>query len=223
MIIIESGENLHVKADAAAATTEPVWTLGFVSATGAAYNQATSSTGSLTGATNVAVLTGTALEQKRVMLLTVFNVDTATRIITVSRDSFTIFKASLLPGWSCQYEAGSGWTVYDADGKRQTVGSPGAAGTNGSNGALTVTEVEIDFGAVPVYEALFTVVNGSITAGSKLIAVQSGAAATGRDADENEFDSLIITCKPGSGQFTAQVRAFPGPVSGKYKINYQFS
>jgi hypothetical protein len=82
------------------------------------------------------------------------------------------------------------------------------------------TVVEIDFGSTPVKGKKFTIVDASVIATTNVIASQSGLAATGRQADENEMDALICRVTPGTGQFTLYVEAYPGPVSGKYKIQY---
>jgi hypothetical protein len=84
-----------------------------------------------------------------------------------------------------------------------------------------VTEAEIDFGTTSAaFEGTFTITDANITPSSMIVAVQSGKAATGKDQDENEMDSLILHALAGSGQFTLYALAKPGPVTGKFKINY---
>jgi hypothetical protein len=224
MIIVENTEVLQILTDATAATTEPSWLVGSVSANGATFLQATSDSGATTGTTAVDMITGVASTQIRVMSISIYNRDSATRTITVRRStSVIIFKAPIVANGCLQYEAGKGWMVYDASGVLQFTGTPGADGVDGADGALTVTEAEVDFGSVPVYEKSITVVDAGVSSTSKLVITQSGKAATDRDADENTMDFLILNATPGTGQFTLNARAAPGPVTGKYKINYQFS
>ncbi len=86
---------------------------------------------------------------------------------------------------------------------------------------LTVTEVELDFGSAPVDSMSFLVVDAAVTATSKITISQSGAAATGRDADESEMDPIAASATPGVGQVTVMCTALKGRVVGKYKFNYQ--
>lgn len=183
------------------------------------------------GTTNVTCVDSpSGTEAVQVNQLTFNNVDTVDHTLIVEFYNGTtatkVRSAIDLPvGYTVEYTATSGrWITYNADGRE--VGSAGIAGSNGTDGAdgaLTVTEVEIDFGSVPVREKHFTITDAGVSATSKIIAVQSGKAATGRDADENEMDALVFNCKPETGQFVLNAFAIPGPVTGKYKVNYQFS
>jgi hypothetical protein len=80
--------------------------------------------------------------------------------------------------------------------------------------------VEIDFGTVGVAEKTFTIVDAEITTSSVISAFQSGAAATGRDSDENEMDKLFVSAIANNGSLTLYTSCYPNVVSGKYKINY---
>lgn len=177
---------------------------------------------------DVDVVSSPAASTQRVIdFINVFNADTASTTASVKLSSsglsYMLWKGSLEQGERLEYENGKGWTVSNASGVVKYVGATGASGANGSNGALSVTEVEVDFGATPVFEKQITVIDAGVSASSKIIASQSGKAATGKQSDENEMDFLILNCTPGSGQFTLNCRAIPGPVSGLQKINYQFS
>lgn len=88
------------------------------------------------------------------------------------------------------------------------------------SGSSTVTEIEIDFGSSPTRTKKFTVVDAGVSASSKLVITQSGHAATGRQADENEMDPILFSGTPASGQFTLIANALTGPVAGKYRANY---
>ena len=58
------------------------------------------------------------------------------------------------------------------------------------------------------------------TAASKIVATQSGKAATGRSADENEMDVLSLRAVPAAGSFTLFADVLTGRANGKFKINY---
>lgn len=186
--------------------------------------------GRTNGVTDVTIVTSpTATDSIQVKTIWVLNTDTVTHTVTIEfYDGVTATTkkvATLQAGQALEYTEESGrWIVYAASGQPiGETGANGADGANGANGALTVTETEIDFGVVPVREKQFTITDAGVSATSKIIAVQSGKAATGRDADENEMDALILNCKPATGQFVLNAFAMPGPVTGKYKVNYQFS
>ncbi len=90
-----------------------------------------------------------------------------------------------------------------------------------TGGGANIAEVELDFGAQAVSEKVFTVTDATVSATSKVVAKQSGKAATGRQADENEFDVISLVSSPGAGQFTVYARCLTGLVQGKYKMVYQ--
>lgn len=100
------------------------------------------------------------------------------------------------------------------------------AGDTISGASATITQVEVDFGATPVPEATFTVVDAVTTAASNIIASVAYAAPTGKDLDELEMDDLIIRAGYNgvAGQFDMFIRpADGGYVHDKYKINYLIS
>ena len=106
---------------------------------------------------------------------------------------------------------GAGVTVSDAGGK--TVVS--VAGGGGS-----WTEVEIDFGAAPVYGAEFTITDAAISAASKVQVLPCGKAATGRTADDWAWDGAAFAANPGAGSATCYAQFLPGPIVGKRKVQY---
>lgn len=87
-------------------------------------------------------------------------------------------------------------------------------------GGGSVSVCEVDFGATAARSRRFTVVDAAITATSKLIVAQSGIAATGKAADENEIDALVARATPNAGSMTVYVDALHGFLRGKYKLNY---
>jgi hypothetical protein len=88
-------------------------------------------------------------------------------------------------------------------------------------GSTNIKQAEVDFGATPIAEQTFTVIDAEVSDTSQLIARQAYEAATGKDLDENEMDSLDIQCAPASGQFTLYIRSTDGSyLHDKFKINY---
>jgi len=92
---------------------------------------------------------------------------------------------------------------------------------SGGGGGAVLTEAEVDFGAAAVREKKFILTNGSVTATSQILVAQSGKAATGRSADENEMDLLHLRAVPAAGSFTLYAACLTGRVSGKFKVSYQ--
>jgi len=230
MNITEITDIIQAYSDATATTTEP--TVFCCSKTLAVSTTKTVAglvreTATLDGTLPVQIVDNpSAGLQKQISNIVIHNVDTVTHTIYLQffdgTDTWPIYHCELLTNEQAIYSNGA-WSKYDSNGNIVTVGEAGAAGTDGSDGALTVTEVEIDFGGTPVFEKQITVTDAGVSASSKIIATQSGKAATGKDADENQMDFLLMNCTPASGQFVINAKAIPGPVSGLYKINYQFS
>lgn len=104
------------------------------------------------------------------------------------------------------------------------VGNSSGGGVLVSNyalaGSVTVYETEIDFGSTSSNSRKFTITDANVNTSSKVIAVQSAKAATGRKADENELTDLICSVDPKSGSFDLFVKCTNGLAHGKYKINY---
>lgn len=90
----------------------------------------------------------------------------------------------------------------------------------GVGGSASITQIEVDFGSIPTRSKTFTVIDIGVSTSSHLIVAQSGVAATGRQADENEMDPIIFAGIPASGQFTLIASALNGPIVGKYRVNY---
>jgi len=86
--------------------------------------------------------------------------------------------------------------------------------------ALTLTQVEIDFGSTPVRSARFTVTDAAVSGGSKVAVWESGVAATGRADGDHLWDSIAYAAIPGTGQFTLDAFA-TGFVVGKRNVIYQ--
>lgn len=162
---------------------------------------------------------------RRVRRISIYNADTVAATVTVMMDvsgtDKIIWKGTIDAGGSA--DLGATVQVCNAAGLPVTAGVSGTDGTDGADGVVSVQEAEIDFGAAAKRSKTFTVTDASVSPSSRIIAYQSGDAATGRDADENEMDALVLRCVPGTGEFTVYADSLTGPVSGLFKINYLFS
>lgn len=85
----------------------------------------------------------------------------------------------------------------------------------------TIYQTEVDFGDTPLSEQIFTITNPLVSNTSKIIGGIAYEAATGKDLDEVEMDSIDIKFKAESGQLLIFVRGLEGYLSGKFKVNYQ--
>ena len=86
-------------------------------------------------------------------------------------------------------------------------------------GGSTWTEAEVDF-LTPSYDYQFTVTDAAVGATSKVTVIPCGKAATGRTADDWQWDGISFAALPAVGSFTLYAVAHPGPVVGKRKIQY---
>ena len=100
--------------------------------------------------------------------------------------------------------------------------SAGAATVNvpGGGAGASWTTVEIDFGTAARFVKTMTVTDAGVSATSKIMALQSGTAATGRQADENEMDSIACRATPGTGDFRLICSNGRTVTHGLFKINY---
>ena len=105
-----------------------------------------------------------------------------------------------------------------------TCSKSGITGTltipGGGGGGATWTAVELDFGVDAKFVAKTTVTDAAITATTKIMVLQSGIAATGRQADENEMDSITCSAIPGTGNFVLQCACQRSVTHGVFKVNY---
>lgn len=87
-------------------------------------------------------------------------------------------------------------------------------------GAPRMKEVQLTFGPPAVVGQVFVVSDADITPASLIEMMHSGAAATGRQADEAEFDAIDCRCEPLTGSFRVYATSLLGHVVGPYKFNY---
>ena len=109
----------------------------------------------------------------------------------------------------------AGMAITGTD-KRMTLGELGKA-------VAQWVEVEVDFGSSPQWVKTFTVTDANVTTATRVAVVPSGNVATSRVGNDAEWDSLICTALPAAGSFTLTVAAFPGPVVGRRKVQYQIA
>jgi len=88
-------------------------------------------------------------------------------------------------------------------------------------GLSTWTELEVDFGSTPVYDASFTITNAGISTSSQVVVVPSGKPATGRTADDWQWDGAVFAANPAVGSATCYATFSPGPIVGPRKIQYK--
>jgi hypothetical protein len=88
-------------------------------------------------------------------------------------------------------------------------------------GGGSIKSVEVDFGSTPTRYKTFTITDASVSAASKIIVVQSGAAATGGQQDDAEMDPIVFSARAGAGQVVFAARTLDGVVVGKYVVDYQ--
>jgi hypothetical protein len=80
----------------------------------------------------------------------------------------------------------------------------------------------VDFGSSPTYDGYFTITDAGVSSSSNIIITQSGVAASGQDADENELINFHLTVTPGTGNFSVYLQAEDGYVAGKYTFYYAY-
>lgn len=91
------------------------------------------------------------------------------------------------------------------------------------SGVVKEVEVDVGYGVQNRDVISLVVVDSDILPTSKIVATQSGTAATGKTADENELDQFIVTVNPSSTGGSATFILTPlhhTTLTGKYKIHY---
>lgn len=117
MYLSNTTHTLEIFADAAPATTNPQYHVSYNDHTSSGMTlPQSSSDGNLNGSTIVTALSAPASSTNRqVLYLTVYNADTATRIVTIQKSisstKYIIIKSSLAPGATLEYSREHGWTV----------------------------------------------------------------------------------------------------------------
>ena len=86
-------------------------------------------------------------------------------------------------------------------------------------------KTEIDFGALPVSDKIFTITDANVSAASNITAAMAYDAATGKDLDETEMDALSVICgQAAAGSFKMFVKSVNGgSLADKFIINYQIN
>lgn len=91
--------------------------------------------------------------------------------------------------------------------------------------AYSVKQTEVDFGALPVANATFTVIDRDITPNSNIVATVAYEAPTGKDLDEVTMDNLQIRAgQATNGSFQMYIETADGSyLADNFKINYTIS
>ena len=77
-----------------------------------------------------------------------------------------------------------------------------------AGGGSTWTEAEVDF-LTPSYDYQFTVTDATVGVASKITVIPCGKAATGRTADDWQWDGITFAALPAVGSFTLYATAHP--------------
>lgn len=86
----------------------------------------------------------------------------------------------------------------------------------------SISQVEVDFGEVPVSEGFFRITDANVSLSSRILAQVAYIAPTNKDLDEIEMDDLQIRCAPGSGTFDMFIQAANGSyLADKFVVFYQ--
>lgn len=155
-----------------------------------------------------------------------YNAGAGSQTLTVQRDiagtNRLALKVTLGVGESLHYERGRGWYVLTAVGEVATVG---ARGTDGSDGAGAVVEVEIDFGASTTDVATLVVSDAGISASSVFLCGITGGSTTDNNADAHALMAHLctVTAVPGSGSVTFTARTYGIRATGLFKLRYTYS
>ena len=84
-----------------------------------------------------------------------------------------------------------------------------------------ITQIEVDFGATPLAEKIFTI-SDSLATTSYITASIAYDAPTGKDLDEIEMDTIIVKCgNCTNGTFDMVINTSDGSyLEGCFKVNY---
>lgn len=86
--------------------------------------------------------------------------------------------------------------------------------------SVTVTEIEVDFGSVPITSATFNVTDAIVSTSSNIMISLTGKTATGRVGNDYTWDSISYSAVPGTGNFVLDAVINNGSVVGKRKLIY---
>lgn len=91
----------------------------------------------------------------------------------------------------------------------------------GGGGGASATEIEVNFGTKPVYDAQFTITDAAISPTSKVVVTPSGKVSTGRVSGDWQWDGATFAALPGSGSAICFATFHPGPIVGTRLLQYQ--
>lgn len=186
-----------------------------------------SSSGNIVSATTTTLVGAPGASVYRAIShLSVFNAGVGTQTLTVQRDvsgdNRISIKVDLATGDSLHYERGRGFYVMSAAGELSLVGSPGADGTDG---AVSILETEIDFGASSTDVATKVVADAGISSSSKFLCSISGGSTADNNSDAHALMAreCAVSAEPSAGSVTFTARLFGLFATGTFKLRYVYS
>ena len=95
-------------------------------------------------------------------------------------------------------------------------------GSSSGGSSVSMTQVEVDFGDLPVSSQEFTISDATAVSTSNISAAVAYEAPTGKQLDEVTMDNLQIRCgQPSAGSFKMFIDTAGGSyLAGYFKINY---
>lgn len=83
---------------------------------------------------------------------------------------------------------------------------------------ISTTEIEVDFGAAPVSGATFVIAFAQALPTSRITAVLSGNAGTGRALGDAAWDGVSFAAEPGTGTYNLYALCTTGTLVGTRKV-----
>lgn len=90
----------------------------------------------------------------------------------------------------------------------------------GGTGLVTLTEIEIDFGAKPVNDKIFIITDARVSNENKILIFPSPNNIIGQSGNDWEVDNAIFSAKANTGNITLYINS-QFSMNGKRKIYYQ--
>ena len=89
--------------------------------------------------------------------------------------------------------------------------------------AESISEIQIDVGDLPVYEASVYVANPSVTINSNITGSVAYKKPTNKDIDELDMDSFTLKFEALAGGFNVKIKGNEGSIHGEFIISYTYS
>ena len=89
------------------------------------------------------------------------------------------------------------------------------------SGSVNIKQVELDFGATPLAEKVFSFADAEALTTTQIIGSVALEAPTGKDLDEVYMDAIEVKCSClADGTVTIMLKGLEGYLADKFKINY---